>query len=219
MNISIKRLCENDGSGVSNRPEYVEDALSHDTKVGYREGKPVVEPPSDVDTDLKLGDDVGPLYDHYIRGDNLLLPESGGFLRELFDSNHIESVDHAASELNTDTETVLKAAELHGIEIPVESQDSEVSEKDMQLKLPSGETIPFDPLHPLPLSQLLSDGLSIEEISLYLSEQSRDRVTPAEVREKGQKHNFFSGGESEESAVRRGRTVAADDGEPDSTPW
>lgn len=231
MNISATALLEareRDGEGADDRPEYVEEALTPDKRVGYRDGLPLVEPPEGLETnDTRLGDDVGPLYEHYRRGDDLLLPEAGGFLRRLFKSEHVESIADVAEELNTERETVEKAANLHGIDVPTEGDADDGTETVEELELPSGERVPLallsDPTHrdKLVLAQLLSVGMSVEEIARYLSKELDDRVTPAEVREAAQDASLLSGGgdDTAELIAPEERTVSAGDSDVASTPW
>lgn len=220
MNISTDRLVANDGSGLDDRPQFVTEALEANRKVGYRDGKPLVPHPDGEDDGLGLGDDPTEAYSHYKRGESLLLPEAGDFVRRLFESEHVESVADAASEVNSDRETVEKAADLHGISTPLEADgDDGTTDSDM-LTLPSGETVPFDPLHPLVLAQLLSDGMSVEESAQYLSEETGEHYTPTEVREAAQEHSLLSGGDGEpERVALPSETMQSGAGEPASTPW
>lgn len=221
MNISTDRLVANDGSGLDDRPAYVREALDAGVQCGYLEGRPVVAPPDGRPEHVPLDSDVRELYDHYKRGESLLLPEAGDFLRRLFESEHVESVADAASEVNSDERTVRKAADLHGIDTPLQAKDSEGAEGDDMLSFPSGETVRFDPLHPLVLAQLLSDGMSVEESAQYLSAETGGNYTPSDVREAAQQHALLEDGNDSTANLipDRERTVTAGDGDVASTPW
>lgn len=231
MNLSATGLVEareRDGEATDDRPEYVEEALTPDKRVGYRDGLPLVEPPEGLETsDMRLGDDVGALYEHYRRGESLLLPEAGNFLRRLFESEHVESVADAAEELNTERETVEKATNLHGIDVPTEGGAEEDTETIEELELPSSERIPLallsDPPHrdKLVLAQLLSVGFSMEESAQYLSKETGERVTSSDVRTACQEHNLLSGGgdSTAELVAPAERTATADDSDVANSPW
>jgi len=218
VNISVRRLEANDGSGLEERPEYVADALEADRVVGYREQKPLVPHPDCADDGLQYGDDTTEAYSHYKRGESLLLPESGDFLRELMD--RVESVADAAEETNTDTATIRKACRLHGLQPPEASGDDVTEDGDDSLVLPSGESVPFDPLHPLTLAQLLSDGFSCSEAAQYLSREGSERVSEADVREAAREHSLLSGGSGDRD-VRSPPSERTTAGGPpyDTTPW
>lgn len=223
MNISVRRLAENDGSGLEERPDYV--ALEAPRKVGYRDGMPLVPHPEGIDDGLELGDDPTEAYSHYEshRGDNLLLPESGDFLRRLADAPEVGGLDDVAKELNTDRRTVEKAAKLHGIDTPLESADDGESVSDTDsLTLVSGETVQLNPLHPLVLAQLLSDGLSTKEIAQYLSEETGEQVTETDVVAEAENARLLEDGRDDSTAdliPDSERTVTASDGEPANSPW
>jgi|GEM_PF-1563910 len=188
MNISAKAVAnaaERDGAPADDRPQYVDEALKAERRVGWREGKPLVPHPSDAD-DVKLGDDLTEAYEHYPRFDDLLLPSAADFLQRL--SNAVGSVEEAAEETNTDKATVRKAFDLHGVEPSGDGVEESTSDPDV-VRLPSGEELPVDALSDEPwtdkllLAQLLSDGMGVGEIALYLSRELRTQVTESDVRE------------------------------------
>lgn len=230
MNISATALLEaqqRDGEAADDRPEYVEDALTMPRRVGYREGLPLVEPEGGLDDDTRLGDDVGPLYEHYKRGDSLLRPDAGSFVRRLFEADAVESVADAAEELNSDPETVRKATNLHGVDLPTEggADDAETVE---ELELPSGESLPLalltDPPHrdKLVLAQLLSAGMSVDELARYLSNELDERVTASEIRQAAEDAKLLGGGSDDGVSTPippAKKTVTAGEGEPASSPW
>lgn len=229
MNISSDNLEAakgRDGAPAEDRPQYVDESLHYRKRVGWHDGLPVVEPSGDYETP-KLGEPVAPLYDHYKRGESLLLPEAGSFLSRLFDAEEIQRVEDAADELQADVETVRKAAELHGLEPPTESSDNEGDSGRKKLRLPSGETVPLtllnDPPHEdkLVLAQLLSEGMGVGEIANYLSREGDERVTEADVTEAAQSHGLLSGGgdssDLRDPIPRAERTTTG--GEPEKTPW
>jgi hypothetical protein len=192
-----------------------------DTKVGYREGLPVVSPPSDVDIDRQIGDSVDGLYSHYIRGDELLKPSAGTFLTRLFDSDEISSVSDAAKELNSDKSVLRKAVSLHGSS--VEESDSTDDEPDSdEITLPSGESVPetwgWD--NPLIIGDCLSSGMSFEEISLYLSEEvSDEQITPSDIRKVVE--SIFSETDSTHGVIPQSAktTTVSPDGDYSKSPW
>lgn len=229
MNISSDNLeaaKARDGAPAKDRPQYVDESLRYHKRIGWKDGLPVVEPSGDYETP-KLGEDVTPLYEHYKRGESLLLPEAGAFLSRLFDADEIQSVSDAADELQTDAKIIRKALRLHGLEPPSGDSDSEGSGGRRKLRLPSGETVPLtvlsDPPHEdkLVLAQLLSDGMGVAEIARYLSRETDTHATADDVRDAAREHSLLSGGGS--SDVRdhippSKRTTAS--GPPyDSTPW
>lgn len=224
MNISTARLEANEGNGLESgeRPSYVEDALEAPHEVGYREGKPLVPQDPDADDGLKLGDDPTEAYDHYPRG-SLLLPENGDFVRRLFEAPEVGGVADAAEEVNTNESTVRKAAELHGVDIPLESADDDGSEDDDIITLPSGEAVNFGPLHPLVLAQLLSDGMSVEEAALYLSKEAGEAVDATDVREAAETARLLPSPSPDDGVSNpippAKKTAKAQSGEPASTPW
>lgn len=220
MNISVDRLESNDGSGLDDRPAYVADALSMRERVGYRDGKPLVPHPDGKDDELQIGDDVNEAYSHYNgrRGDNLLLPSSGAFLERLAEHPKVEDVSDISSELQTDENTVEKALDLHGVSTPLESAAGDGTEDADGITLPSGETVPFDPLHPLVLAQLLSDGLSFSEMSLYLSREVGEKVSERDIRDAAER--ILDGGTDDSpETVHPRKTVEGSAAEVASTPW
>jgi len=232
MNISATALLEarqRDGEPAEDRSDRVEASLTYDKRVGYRDGLPLVEPSDGLEqSEKRLGEDVSSLYEHYVRGDSLLLPTAGDFLRRLFKADEIESVEDAADELNTDTSTVSKAVSLHGIDVDVADTSDDDEKTIEELTLPSGERIPLALLAEEPhtdkllLAQLLSVGMGVEEIALYLSKELDENVTPSDVRRAAEDARLLSGeGTADSETLFRGRerTVTAGQGEPASTPW
>jgi len=219
MNISVRRLQENGGDGLDDRPEYVSDALSLPRRVGWQKGKPLVPRGQGANDGLQLGDSAD--YSHYVRGSDLLRPDAGSFLKSLFEAEEVTSLADASEELNSDRETVKRAADLHEVEIP-DGEESADQEQAEGVKLPSGETVPFDATHPLVLGQLLSDGMGVEEVALYLSEETGENLTPSDVREAAQEYDLLDGrrGSALTQAIPDGeRTVTAKEGEPTHSPW
>lgn len=211
MNISSTKILEaraRNGAAAEERPSYVSDALSPDIRLGFRQGRPIVEPPSGRDDSLTLGDSDN--YSHYIRRDELLKPQAGAFLSELFNSDLIESVEAAAEELQTDEETVRKAANLHGIDIPEPPADGAGDSKQLkELQLPSGESIPIAVLENPPwkdklvLTQLLAtDGLSTAEAARYLSRELDSNPTEADIRRAAENCQLLSDDSADRLADR-----------------
>lgn len=225
MNISTQALTEakaRDGEAAEERPAYVDEALEQSRQIGWQNGLPLVEP-EEYETP-QLGEDNRELYSHYVGGSDLYRPDAGSFLATLFEQPEIDSVDDAAKELGPSTEKaeLRKAAKLHGLEIPSGSEESaEQREDEGGIRLPSGETVPFGPLHPLVVAQLLSDGLSVEESARYLSAETGGNYTPSDVREAAQDANLLSGGDDGTTNLipDRERTVTAGEGDVASTPW
>ncbi|WP_324663102.1 hypothetical protein [Haloarcula sediminis] len=215
MNISVDRFERNDGSGLEDRPSYVSDAIAIKRKVGWRSGLPLVPAGGSDDQDLQLGDDVSERYEHYPRGNDLLLPEHGSFLRSLAAAGETRGISDMAAELNTDQETVRKAVDLHQIELPSESQDGEEAEGG-DIELPSGETVPFEWDHALVLASLLSDGLSYAEAGRYLDNQVSDHVTFDDVRDAV---GEAFGGDETPMTPRGDATTASAYGGYASSPW
>lgn len=192
MNLSARKVAEvreRDGKAADDRPEHTEKALQMPVKVGHKEGLPAVAPPEGYDSPPKLGDSVAAFYEHYPSVDALLFPEAGDFLRELFNSEHINTVRAGAKELGVRTSKLETAVELHGIEV-TEGGESAQEGDDESLCLPSGERwnleLLVDPSYtdPRVLTQLLAtDGLSVREAALYLSEQLGEEVTDKCIRD------------------------------------
>ncbi|MFU1781481.1 hypothetical protein ACM16X_08875 [Haloarcula japonica] len=242
MNLSLTRLEDVDGDAFEERPQYVEDALEAPRKVGKHDGKPLV---SDGDIDLKLGDNPRPHYEHYPSADDMLLPPAGDFLYELAEQPEIWDTADIADELNVDEERVEKALELHGITIGVfegsvsadgsdsstasdgtDADEEEQSEMANGVPLPSGETVSksllSDPVYTdkLLLSALFGNGMSVREVSLYLSEYTDENPSVSDIRDAAEEHSILGDG-TDESGLRRGprgKRVTSD-GQYVSDPW
>lgn len=233
MNISSDKLLrarKRDGRPSNDRPQYVEDALTMDRRVGFKEGAPLVEHPTGADTALRLGEDVSEAYDHYRRGEELLKPQAHDFLQSLFDAPEIRSFEDAAAELNTDTSTVETAARLHGLNPP--ERDEDATEEDgggNSIRLPSGERIPIEVLSEplwtdkLVIAQLFSDGMGVREIARYLSDETGSKITPSDVREGARECGILEGGNGESdlrgAIPREERTVRSTATEVQREPW
>ncbi|WP_277539974.1 hypothetical protein [Haloarcula laminariae] len=213
MNLSIERFVANDGSGLSDCPDYVADALAADRRVGWQDGLPLVPAEGSPADDMELGDDVSHLYQHYPRGSDLLLPDSGTFLEKLAEADEVGGVSDISDELNTDEQTVRKALDLHQIDTPSAADDG--ADDDGRLKLPSGETVPFDPLHPLVVAQLLSDGLSFEESARYLSREADEPIEADDIRAVSDGLD----GDDDSKRHRPRRDVEVAEGGYASSPW
>lgn len=227
MNISASALLEareRDGAAAEDRSDVVDDALEADREVGWREGKPLVSHPDGADDGLEIGEDPTEAYNHYVRGDGLLRPDAGDFLRRLCEA--VDTVAEAAEETQTDESTIRKACRLHGIEPPVDDVEDDAPTVE-EISLPSGESIPQalleEPPHrdKLVLATLLSLGMSVGEIARYLSRETDERVTEAEVRAAAEEHRLLAGGGSDTRDLipEAERTVTAGDDEPASSPW
>lgn len=189
MNLSAKKVDEvrsRKGESAKDRPKHTDKALRETVKLGFEHGLPVVES-AEGGVAAKLGDDVSELYEHYPTASELLFPEGGEFVRQLYDSEHITDDVQAANELGVKVDDVRKARELHDIDVSegggVDKSDSTV------LTLPSGErwetTFLADEPHTdsRVLTQLLAtDGMSVTEAANYLSEQGFE-ATEHEVRQ------------------------------------
>lgn len=226
MNISPSRLVEareRDGKAAEQRPAYVEDALRPRKRLGYRDGLPLVDPPEKVEVeDVRLGDDVTALYDHYVRGDDLLLPDSADFLRELAACDRVRSVEDIATELNADRSVVRRAMGLHGLEVADGGDETE----DDGLTLPSGESLPTEILSEEPwrdklvLAQLFTDGLSIAETAMYLSRELDEKVTERDVYQAAQSVGILEGGDDDGvESYRPTKRMEAEDAPLKTTPW
>lgn len=197
---------ERDGAPADDRSSVVDDALECEQRVGYFDGKPLVGGDS---VELALGDDPTPAYDHYPEPSDLLLPSATGFLQDLADAT--ESVADAAAEVNADTSTVRKAFDIHGVEPPDgDSSTEEADDSIGYLILPSGEELPLslldDPVHgdKIVLASLLSMGMGVEEIALWLSRETGDRVTEGEIRDSARQCSLL--GEPRDSPADGQRT-------------
>ncbi|WP_251343403.1 hypothetical protein [Haloplanus halophilus] len=239
MNLSAKSIAKvrnRNGEPAEDRPEYVEDALSEPKRLGYNNGLPIVEHPSEPN-DVSLNDDVRHLYSHYIRNEDVLLPDASDFLTELFDSDLINSIEDASNELNTDESLIRKAVDLHGVTIEDTSSEQETTQSE-SLVLPSGESIPYSFLSDPPwkdsrvLCQLLAtDGLSIDETATYLSDQLEEDVSSSEIRKASVECGLLEGSVNDDSGSnsnlytspmdRKGphNTHVAGSGKTASTPW
>lgn len=193
MNLSARKVAEvreRNGRAASERSDQVEKSLQQSVKVGFENGLPVVTPSEGYDETPKLGDSVSPFYRHYVRGDDLLLPSAGSFLRELFQSKYIASIDDASDELNTDRSTIERAVHLHSIAVDGDESVQESSDVTVEtLVLPGGEvwdlSLLADPPHTdsSVLRQLMGTcGMSVRETALYLSEQLGENVTEDSIR-------------------------------------
>ena len=192
MNISAKKIEKCTGEARDDRPDYVND-LTLKRKIGWQKGSPV------VGDRVGLGDDLSQGYEHYRRRDELFQPDAGKFLSELFDCELINSVSDVSRELNSEVETVKKAANLHCIELSDGSDDSPEQERDNdRFIFPSGESWPTELLaDPIEsdvrvLSQLLAtNGMSVEEVAQYLSDRLSRNVTASDVRQEAQRVNIL----------------------------
>jgi len=192
MNISASKIEDCDGNAREDRPQYVEE-LTLKRKIRWQEGSPVVGDP------VGLGDDLSDGYSHYRRRDELFHPDAGKFLTRLFDSEYINSLDDASEELGTNSTTISRACDLHGVSIPDESQSSDPQEGGTNsLTLPGGETWPLkllqEPVYAdvRVLSQLLAtNGMSLGEVAQLLSDRLDRNVTESDVRQEAQRVNIL----------------------------
>lgn len=190
--------------------------LNQKKRVGHRNGLPLVEHPDDVDTDVKLGESVDHLYEHYPNtDDDLYLPAAGEFLDELM--KVVDTVDEAADEAGVSVNTLRRAMDLHGINPPEPSERDDSDDDSGGIRLPSGEVAPWGPTSPLVVAQLLSDGMSYTEAARYLSRESGESVTAEDIREVTESLDGEAT-DGVESRVPRGKTQSGSDGYQ-STPW
>lgn len=161
---------QRDGSAADDRPEFVEDALSPDEKLGYGKELPL----------------VGESYDEYPQGNEVLFPQNAEFVEELLNHDLVNSFDDAAAEIKGGKADVLEQAadlfdvdanDVFGGQRRGASDDTELERGEIRL---FGETLDVDcfrdPIHQD--SRLLSHlyvelGMSVEEIATYLQANSQ----------------------------------------------
>lgn len=194
MNLSNRAVAEYDGEADDDRDEKLELALTHDVKLGWREGEPLVYDGEGI----PLDEDVNDAYEGYYRNEDILVPEAGTFLTRLAEHSLVTTVEDIATELGMDEgmnprtkrETIRKALDIHGIEITKNDDDVDRDETDDVITLPNGESWDVDNLRK-PVyedSRLLTqlgpmNGFSIDEVAIYISNEIGERVDESDVQQ------------------------------------
>lgn len=208
MNLSSRkaRECrERDGPPAEDRADRVDESLLVQERLGFNNGLPLVH---NEDLQIPLGEPYHSEYDHYIKNDDLLLPDAHDFLQELADHELVGSIEDISDELNTDRGTVEKAVELHDIEVT--ESTTEASTSNDGLVFPNGEEWPCELLEtPVwedsrVLCQLLAtDGMGIGEATKYLERQlGENSIDESEVRQAAVDSGLLDGERSSEKQSR-----------------
>lgn len=155
------------GNAAQDRPDEVDEILSPKEKVGWKEELPL----------------LNCNYSDYPDTDELLRPAEGSTLESLVEHDKVRSADDIASELNEDIETVEKAAQLHGVDLPNE----EPHEEESRLSELLGSDIPgamVSPNNPIVVSILyVTYGLSTEEIADLFTENGSNSILERTIRQ------------------------------------
>lgn len=188
---SIKEARERNGAAADDRPDDVDDVLAPRETVGFREELHLLERP----------------YDEYVRHQGLLRPVAGDVLRELADHPLVSTPDDVANELGSDVETVEKAADLHGVDLPDEEEPIAIDISRLDSLVGGGFPEDMaDPTNPILIGTLyVSKGLSVTEVAQILSEATDDygTVDPSEVRQTLVDAHLINGETSAEGERRR----------------
>lgn len=200
-NKDLQKARRRDGAKDEERSEEIEELLTPNERVGFKEGKSLLGCP----------------YSEVPRHDAVLKPSARDALADLLDHNLVTSIEDVAAELATDEAKIERALELHDLSAPTETFNVEVTTDRLSglVDLPERMVAPDNSI--LVCTLYVDRGLSIEEIRDVIGEAADDNVT---VHERAIRTVLIDAkvlqGETSAEAERRRRQSRGETNRPDT---